>query len=49
MKRWQDDFPIIDKYVAATGRKIEFSITAEELPIGYVVSAEETEESRGKS
>lgn len=40
MSSWQDDFPIIDSYTAASGRKIEFSITAEELPMGYIVTAE---------
>jgi hypothetical protein len=48
MANWQDDFPMIDSYPAANGRKIEFSITAEELAMGYVVTAEETSKSRGK-
>ena len=47
MSSWQDDFPMTDTYTAANGRKIEFSITAEELPMGYIVTAEETSKSRG--
>ena len=47
MNKSQKDFPLIDSYTAANGSKIEFSITAQELPIGFVVTAEETEKSRG--
>lgn len=48
MNRSHDDFPMIDTYTAASGRKIEFTLTMEELPNGYSVAAEETKKSRGK-
>jgi hypothetical protein len=42
------DFPIIEDHRNAAGKNIEFSINAEELLIGYSVTAIETNKSKGK-
>lgn len=48
MDNIKKEFPIIEGYRNAGGKNIEFSINAEELPIGYSVTAIETNKSKGK-
>ena len=48
METFIKDFPIIESYRNAAGKIIEFSINAEQLPIGYSVKAIETDKSKGK-
>ena len=42
------EFPITESYRSAAGKNVEFSVNAEELPIGYSVTATETKKSKGK-
>ncbi len=44
---WRKDFPITETHLAADGREIQFLITADESPTGFVIQAEETKASRG--
>jgi hypothetical protein len=48
MDNIKNEFPIIESYRNAAGKNIEFSINAEELLIGYSVTAIETNKSKGK-
>lgn len=48
MDKIQKDFPIIERYRNAAGKIIDFSINAEQLAIGYSVTAIETDKSKGK-
>jgi hypothetical protein len=48
MDNIKKDFPIIEGYRNARGKNIEFSVDAEYLPIGYSVTAIETNKSMGK-
>lgn len=48
MDNIKKDFPITESYRNAAGKNIEFSINAEGLPIGYSVTAIETNKSKGK-
>ena len=42
------EFPITESYRSAAGKNVEFTVNAEELPIGYSVTATETKNSKGK-
>ena len=48
MKESEKDFPIVESYRNAAGKNIEFTINAEQLAIGYSVTAIETDKSKGK-
>ena len=42
------EFPITESYRSAAEKNVDFTINAEELPIGYSVTATETRKSKGK-
>jgi hypothetical protein len=48
MYDWRNDFPIKESYRNAEAKNIEFSIIAEELPIGYSIAAVETNKGKEK-
>ena len=39
---WKEIFPIKEDYASAFGQRVEFEITAEEIPTGFIVQAVET-------
>ena len=42
------EFPITESYRSAAGKNVEFTVNAEERPIGYSVTAIETKKSKEK-